>query len=36
VVYVCESGYGGNDYAPHCLFESDEYVDLDEGAEEEE
>ena len=31
VVYVCESGYGGNDYAPHCLFESDEYVDLDEG-----
>ena len=30
VVYVCESGYGGNDYAPHCLFESDEYVDLGE------
>ena len=29
VVYVCESGYGGNDYAPHCLFESDEYVDLE-------
>lgn len=33
VVYVCESGYGGNDYAPHCLFESDECVDLDEETE---
>ena len=33
VVYVCESGYGGNDYAPRRLFESDECVDLDEGTE---
>ena len=33
VIYVCESGYGGNDYAPRCLFESDECVDLDEGTE---
>ena len=33
VVYVCESEYGGNDYAPRCLFESDECVDLDEGTE---
>ena len=30
VVYICESGFGGNDYAPHCLFDSDESVDLDE------
>ena len=33
VVYVCESGYGGNDYAPRRLFESDECVDLDEETE---
>ena len=29
VVYICESGFGGNDYAPRCLFESDESIDLD-------
>ena len=33
VVYVCESGDGGNDYAPCCLFESDACVDLDKGTE---
>ena len=30
VVFICESGFGGNDYAPRCLFESDESLNLDE------
>ena len=33
VVFICESGYGGNDYAPSDLFETNESLDLDEEEE---
>ena len=34
-LYICESGYGGNGYAPGGLFETDECVDLDDDEPEE-
>ena len=33
VVFICESGYGSNDYAPSGLFETSESLDLDEEEE---
>lgn len=33
VVFICESGYSGNDYAPGGLFETNESLDLDEEEE---
>ena len=33
VVFICESGYGGNDYSPSGLFETNESLDLDEEEE---
>ncbi|MBQ9950722.1 MAG: hypothetical protein IJO98_01055, partial [Clostridia bacterium] len=33
VVFICESGYGGNDYAPSGLFGTNESLDLDEEEE---
>lgn len=33
VVFICESGYGGNDYAPSGLFETNESLDLNEEEE---